>query len=75
MSERFLRIAALYERDDCVQINGQWHVPLTGLGEVLAEFGLKIQDVTGSHGARRDPATAGDAAHETAPGRSSAEGV
>ena len=69
LPERYLRVAALYERDDCVKINGQWHVPLTGLG---AEFGLAI--VPGSHGVRRDAVTAGDVAHETAPGRSFSEG-
>lgn len=74
MDNRLLRITALYERDDCKQVDGAWYVPIAGLSEVLAAYGLTIVNadeglVSGSHGAQGEPVTAlGDVAHETAPG-------
>jgi hypothetical protein len=66
MTDKFLRISSLFERPDLVHIDGQWCVPMAGLGEVLAQGGLEI--VPRGHGAQREAATARDVAHETAPG-------
>lgn len=71
MTDKFLRIASLYERNDCLKIAGQWHCPVSALDEILAEHGLRVvpaEPVPGSHGAQREAATACELAHETAPG-------
>jgi hypothetical protein len=45
MSDKYLRISALFERSDLVHIDGQWCIPMAGLGEVLAQGGMRIVPV------------------------------
>lgn len=50
LADRYLRISALFERSDLVHIDGQWCLPIDGLGEVLAQGGLRIVKLEPSSG-------------------------
>lgn len=42
MAEPMLRIAALYERDECRQVEGSWCIPLSALGALLEGSGYRL---------------------------------